>query len=775
MERIEKLTLEELIALGSGADAWHTKAFPLAGIPALQMNDGPHGLRKLIDDTELADNNRSVPATCFPTAVLSACSWDPALLEELGRAIGEEAAANGVGLLLGPGTNIKRNPLCGRNFEYFSEDPVLAGKLAAAFIRGVESTGVGACLKHFACNSQEYKRFNSDSVMDERTLREIYLSAFETAVKEGKPSALMCAYNKLNGEHCSDSRKLLTEILRDEWGFDGMVVTDWGAMNDRVLGYQAGCDLNMPGGTAYQEKETAEAVRAGVLDRELVRRSAERILRLADRAQAVQRSRPPFDAESHHALAGRIAVESAVLLKNKDAVLPISEKTDVLFIGPMAEQLRFQGGGSSHINPLRLSQIRELRPDVPFVMGCPLDGSSDKKLLQEAKKAAKKAGVPILFLGLPDIAESEGFDRVSMKMPEGYVQLIEAVAEVNPHTVVVLCCGSPVEMPWADRVKAILFAGLSGEAGAEAILDLLFGRANPCGKLAESWPLRYEDCVSSSFFGTGHKDAHYREGIYVGYRYYEKLGTEVRYPFGYGLSYTTFSYSHLKIEGDTVSCRVKNTGRMDGAETVQLYISPPEGRSCRAPFELKRFQKVFLKRGETKEVSFALDERCFSVWDGGWVVPAGTYGVHVGGSLRDLALHDRIEKNGVEWNGVTVPDWYFEPKGAPSHTDFEHLLGRPAAEKRAEKGCYTMDNTLVEMKEDSLTAKLLFSLIGMGMRKRSADKDSPEFQMALNSTLDAPLRSLQIFIGRRDLPFDALLALINGHAFEAVKLLRKHS
>lgn len=775
MERIKKLTLEEQIALGSGADAWHTKAFPAAEIPALQMNDGPHGLRKLVDDTELANNNKSVPATCFPTAVLSACSWDPALLEELGRAIGEEAAANGVGLLLGPGVNIKRNPLCGRNFEYFSEDPALAGKLAAAFIRGVESTGVGACLKHFACNSQEYKRFNSDSVLDERTLREIYLSAFETAVKEGSPSAIMCAYNKLNGEHCSDSKKLLTDILREEWGFDGMVVTDWGAMNDRVLGYQAGCDLNMPGGSAYQEKETAEAVKEGRLEKSLVERSAERILRLADRAQAVQKGRPPFDAQAHHALARRIAAESAVLLKNKDSILPISEKTDVLFIGPMAEQLRFQGGGSSHINPLSLSQIRGLRPDIPFVQGCPLDGSSDKKLLQEAKKAAKKAGIPILFLGLPDIVESEGFDRESMKMPVGYVELIDAVAEVNPHTVVVLCCGSPVEMPWADKVKAILFAGLSGEAGAEAILDLLFGKADPCGKLAESWPLRYEDCVSSGYYAAGHKDAHYREGIYVGYRYYEKSGREVRYPFGYGLSYTTFTYSNLKIAADTVTCRVKNTGKADGAETVQLYVSPPEGRSYRAPFELKRFQKVFLKRGESKEVCFHLDDRCFAVWDGGWIVPEGSYGVHVGGGLKDLSLHGSVEKKGVVWNGDSVPAWYLDPNGAPTHTAFEHLLGRPAAEIRARKGCYTMDNTLTEMKEDSLTAKLLSLLIARGMRKKNEDGDSPEFQMALNSTLDAPLRSLRIFFGRRELPFDALLAFINGHGIEALRLLRRRS
>ena len=775
MDSIRNMSLEDQIALCSGADSWHTKAIPDAGVPILCMSDGPHGLRKIREGAGMTDINDSVPATCFPAAVLSACSWDPQLLEEIGRSIGEEAAANGVGLLLGPGANIKRNPLCGRNFEYFSEDPVLTGKLAAAMIRGVESTGVGACLKHFACNSQEYKRFNSDSVLDDRTLREIYLSGFETAVKEGKPSAVMCAYNKVNGEHCSDSKTLLTDILREEWGFDGMVVTDWGAMNDRVRAFEAGCDLNMPGRSAYQEREAAAAVREGKLDRDSVIRSAERVARLALRAQRVQKERSPFDPASHHALAKRAAAESAVLLKNKDHILPIAKDLDVLFIGPMAAQLRYQGGGSSHINPISLRQVTELRPDIPWVQGCQFDGGSDKKLLQEAEKAAKKAGIAVLFLGLPDRYESEGFDRETMAMPEGYTELIERVSAINPHTVVVLCCGSPVETPWADKVKGILYMGLPGEAGAEAIVDLLFGDACPGGKLAESWPLRYEDCVSSGYYSGQHKDAHYREGIYVGYRYYQKAGLPVRYPFGYGLSYTNFSYSNLEIKGDTVSCRVKNIGKQDGTEVVQLYISPPEGMAYRAPMELKGFKKVRLKRGEAKTVCFELDERCFSVWQNGWIVPAGEYGVHVGGSSAELPLHGSIRRDGVSWDGTDCPDWYLNPVGVPSHIAYEHLLGRPVAEQRAQKGSFTMENTLNEMQEDSLAARLVTLAIDAYLAKANGgDRSSPEYRMALSTSADAPLRSLKIFLGKDCAAMDALLELSNGHFLRALrKLLTK--
>ena len=766
----DRMDLYTMIRLCSGADAWHTKSVPQAEVPILCMSDGPHGLRREREGAGVGAINDSLPATCFPTAVTTACSWDAELLEEIGKALGEEAASMGVGLLLGPGLNIKRNPLCGRNFEYYSEDPLLSGKLAAALARGVESKGVGACLKHFAANSQEYKRFNSDSVMDERTLREIYLRAFEIAVKEAKPSAVMCAYNKLNGEHCSDSRKLLTDILRREWGFDGMVVTDWGAMNDRVRGFEAGCDLVMPGGSDYQEREAEEAVLSGRLDIACVERSAERIARLAERAQAVQKTRPPFDARAHHALARRAAAESAVLLQNRDQLLPINEKYEVLFVGPMARSLRYQGAGSSHINPLDLKQPAELCPEVTVVDGCLPDGSADKKLLKEAVKEAKRGAVTVIFAGLPDQAESEGFDRESMALPKGFNQLINEISAVNPHTVVVLLCGSPVELPWADKVKSILYMGLPGEAGAEAAVDLLFGNACPCGKLAESWPLRCRDCVSAGYYAKDHKDAHYREGLYVGYRYYDKAGVPVRYPFGYGLSYTRFAYGAIRLEGDTVTCRVTNKGKRAGAEIVQLYVEAPEGRCYRPVRELKAFQKVFLKRGESKTLRFALDDRFFAVWQEGWIVPAGDYRVRIGGCSADLPLSVSVHRDGADWQGTAFPAWYLEPQGEPDETAFAQLLGRPAAEEERKKGSYTMDSTILEMQQDSLVMKLVYAVVKQAAASRlHLEKDSPEYRMAMSTAADAPLRALQQF-GYLDVSAaEALLAAANGHPAESLR------
>lgn len=767
------ISLEQKIALCSGADAWHTKAMPEAGIPALCMSDGPHGLRKVGKEATMENINKSLPATCFPTAVLSACSWDPELLEEIGRAIGEEAAAEGVGLLLGPGANIKRSPLCGRNFEYFSEDPYLSGKLAAAFIRGVQSTGVGACLKHFACNSQEYKRFNSDSVLDERTLREIYLSAFETAVKEGKPAAVMCAYNKINGLHCSDHRELLTDILRHDWGFDGMVVTDWGAMNDRVLAFEAGCDLNMPGGSGYQEREALQAVREGRLDPAAVSRSASRVAALAKRAQDVQEKRPSCDMAAHHALARRAACEAAVLLKNRNSILPLQEKYDLLFIGPMVRDLRIQGAGSSHIRPQTQTQICDLRPDIPWVQGCRPDGTRDGKLLIQAEKAAKNAGIPVIFAGLPDNCESEGFDRTSMAMPEGYNELIETVAAVNPHTVVVLISGSPVELPWLDKVKALLYMGLPGEAGAEAIVDLLFGAACPGGKLAETWPKRLEDVVCAPYYGGDRKDAHYREGIYCGYRYYLKAGVEPQFPFGFGLSYSVFSYSGLKISGDTVSVRVKNTGKREASETVQLYVTPPPGDAYRAPMELKAFQKVRLARGESRELRFTLDGRSFAVWQSGWILPSGDYGVHIGGSIDDLPLSATVRREGAEWKGTDCPAWYLHPVGTPSHIDFERLVGHPVTELPLKKGAFSMDNTVEEMRGQSLLAGLVYRVMEQRAANAGGGRKTPEYRMALSSMADAPLRSLKIFRSKPSVLTEFLLDLSNGRLGKAVSGLIK--
>ncbi|MBO5278645.1 MAG: glycoside hydrolase family 3 C-terminal domain-containing protein, partial [Lachnospiraceae bacterium] len=534
-------------------------------------------------------------------------------------------------------------------------------------------------LKHFAANSQEHLRFSSDSIMDERTLREMYLTGFEMAVKEAKPKAVMCAYNQINGEYCSDSYRLLTEILREEWGFEGMVVTDWGAMSDRIKGFQAGCDLSMPGGAAYMEREALEAVKAGKLSEADIDTCVERILRLIEKSEKI--SRKPVDMEANHALARRVAEESAVLLKNENHLLPLTEKKDVVWIGYMAEEIRYQGSGSSHINPWKMSNIVDIYPEIPYVQGCDVYGQTNEAMLTEAVSAAKKAKVAVVFAGLTDQYESEGFDRENMKMPEGHVKLIEAVAEANPNTVAVLFAGSPVEMEWADKVKSILYMGLPGQAGAEAAVSLLFGKAVPCGKLAETWAYKYEDCISSSYYVKGKKDAYYKEGIYVGYRYYSSVKKPVRYPFGHGLSYTTFAYSDLRIEGNKVFCTVTNTGNTSGKEIVQIYIAPPKGEFYRPALELKGFRKISLRPDEAKEVSFELNERSFAIWNEGWIVPGGNYRIYIGGGSEDLMLAGCIEKEKNRANAPKVPQWYFTLKGEPSHQDFEKLVGHEVTEK----------------------------------------------------------------------------------------------
>lgn len=763
---LQQMTLEDKIALCSGANFWQTKKYEQYGIPSLFMCDGPHGLRKQEDAADMLGVNKSRPATCFPAEVTTAGSWDPELLTEIGAAIGEEAKEQGVGLVLGPGANLKRNPLCGRNFEYFSEDPYLAGKLAAGFIRGAEAQGVGTSLKHFAANSQELSRFTSDSVMDGRTLRELYLTAFEIAVKEGKPSTVMCAYPKLNGTHCSDHKELLTDILRSEWGFDGMVVTDWGAMNDRIEGFRAGCDLNMPGGSDYMEKEVLQAVKDGILPERCVDDSARRVLKLVFRAAETLREKAACDYEAHHALAKRAAAEGAVLLKNENGILPLQPGEKIAVIGAMAKELRYQGAGSSHINPTKLPQPLELLPGAVYAPGCDEKGSTTDALLQEVQNAARKAETVVVFAGLPAQCESEGFDRDNLKMPEGHRKMIEAAAQANPNTVVVLLCGSVVECPWAEKVKAILYMGLPGQAGGEAIADLLYGRANPGGKLAESWPYRYEDVPSSGIYGKT-TDALYQEGVYVGYRYYDKAGVPVRWPFGYGLSYTEFSYSDLTVEEDTVTVAVRNTGKRAGAEVVQLYLAAPQEGLHRPVRELKGFQKVHLQPGESETVRFTLIDRNFAVWQDGWKVPGGTYTVCIGG------LTAEIKKSGDD---LPIPawqngSWYEHCTGKPNPADWEKMLGHSYTPPVLKKGSFTMDNTVMEMKDYSLVMKIMFKAVestvakGFGGKK---DYENPDFRMMMNASAGAPLRSMQISGGMKGGVLPGMLEMANGHFFRGI-------
>lgn len=770
---LQSMSLEDKIALCSGESFWETKAYEKYGIPALFMCDGPHGLRRQDREsgTDMLGVNQSRPATCFPPAVTTAGSWDPELLEEIGAAIGEEARDQGVGLVLGPGVNLKRNPLCGRNFEYFSEDPCLAGKLAAGFIRGVEAQGVGSSLKHFAANSQEKSRFISDSVMDQRTLRELYLTAFETAVKEGRPSTVMCAYPKLNGVHCSDNEELLTGILRREWGFDGMVVTDWGAMNDRVEGFRAGCDLNMPGGSAYMEKEVLQAVKAGVLPESAVDNSARRVLKLVFRAAETRNASITCDYAAHHRLAARAAGQGAVLLKNEGGILPLRDEQKTALIGYMAMEMRYQGAGSSHINPTSISQPLDHLPGAAYAAGCDARGDTTDALLAEAVRTAKEADTAVVFAGLPGRYESEGFDREDMKMPAGHLRMIEAVVNANPNTVVVLLCGCAVECPWADKVKAILYMGLPGQAGGEAVADLLYGRVNPSGKLAESWPLRYEDCPSAPFYGKT-KDALYMEGIYVGYRYYDKARKTVRWPFGYGLSYTTFDYSDLKADGRTVSVTVTNTGGLAGAEVVQLYVCPPANGIHRPARELKGFQKVFLQPGEARAVSFVLDDRAFAIWQDGWKIPAGTYEVEVGGSTAKFSV-DGETLPIPEWQAGS---WYETCSGVPTQAGWEFMMGRKYTLAPLRKGQFTMDNTVMEMKDYSFIMKIMFKFVeaaiakGFGGKK---DYEDPEFRMLMESSAGGPLRSMQISGGMKGGIFQGLLDMANGHFCKGIlKMIR---
>ena len=765
-EILQTLTLKEKIALCNGADFWHSKAMPEQGVPAITMSDGPHGVRYQSDAGDMLGVNRSQPATCFPTAVTSGATWDPDLLAAEGEAIGQEGLFYGVDVVLGPGVNIKRNPLCGRNFEYFSEDPCLAGAMGAAWVRGAQSTGIGTSLKHFAANNQEYKRFNGNSQVDERTLREIYLPAFETVVKQAQPETVMCSYPRINGVHASDNHWLLTDVLRREWGFQGMVVTDWGALCNRVKAMHAGCDLSMPGGSDYMEDWVEAAVQDGSLPESDVDACAARVIALALKSQTRPKGKP-FDREAHHALARRVAESGAVLLKNEDGILPLQAE-DVVLIGEMARTMRYQGSGSSHINPTRLISLCEAWPQAPFEPGCDTKGNVTEESLAQAAAAAKSAKVAVVCAGLPDLYESEGFDRETMAMPEGHVRLIETVAAANPNTVVVLFCGSAVETPWIDRVKAVLYMGLPGQAGGEAAAALLTGTANPGGKLTETWPLSYDQGPSRDTFGQ--KVTRYKEGLYVGYRYYDTAGVPVRFPFGYGLSYTRFAYSDLTVENRTVRVAVTNIGDCPGAEVAQLYIAPPRTGPYRPAKELKGFARVYLTPGESRTVDFPLDDRSFAIWSDGWKVPAGTYTLLVGSSSADIRLQQEIEVPGADLPAPArqAGSWYETLQGLPTDDEFAALYGSPLQDDPPlEPGRFSMEDSIMEMKDFSPLMMQAFrgteATIAQGFGGK-ADYSNPDFRMMIMSGADAPLRAAVLSSGG-SFPAAAaqgLLAAANG-------------
>lgn len=687
---LKELTLEEKCALLSGAETFKTRGMPKHGIPQIWLSDGPHGLRKQAGESDHLGLNPSVPATCFPTASAVANSWDAALGEEIGAALGEEAAAQEVSVLLGPGLNMKRNPLCGRSFEYFSEDPYLAGKLAAGYIRGIQSKGVAACPKHFAVNSQETRRMASDSIVDERTLREIYLTGFEIAVKEGHPRSIMSSYNLVNGTYANENKHLLMEILRGEWGFDGAVITDWGGSNDHALGVKNGSTLEMPAPGGDSVRELLAAVESGkISESDIDARLSELLPLVFDTKAALDAAPREFDAAAHHALARRAAEESLVLLKNEGALLPLAAGSKVAVIGDFAKNPRYQGAGSSMVNSTQVDVLLDKLIDselnvIGYQQGFDRHGKPDAALQKSACELATQADTVILCMGLDEIAESEGLDRSNLRLAQNQVDLLQAVAAVNPKIVVVLYSGSVVETPWLDNCQALLYAALGGQAGAGAVADALTGKVNPCGKLAETWPLAYADVPSAADFATRRKTVEYREGLYIGYRYFTTAEKAVRFPFGYGMSYTTFAYSDMAADEQGASLTVTNTGSVAGTEIVQLYIAKKNSELFRPAKELKGFARVTLAPGEKQRITIMLDDEAFRFWNvkaNRWEIEGGEYELLVGASVEDIRLCEKISVHGT----ATVHpyedrdlDCYY--KGDVLHVsdaDFEKLLGHP--------------------------------------------------------------------------------------------------
>lgn len=677
---VNELTLEEKASLCSGADFWHTKAIDRLNIPAAMVSDGPHGIRKqesLADHMGVAE---SIKAIGFPTASAMACSFDRDLLHKVGDALGEECVAEDLAVLLGPGINMKRSPICGRNFEYYSEDPVVAGELGAAFVNGVQEHGVGTSLKHFAANNQEWRRMSISAEIDERTLREIYLAAFETVVKKAQPWTIMCSYNRINGVYSCENDWLLNKVLRDEWGFEGLVMTDWGAMDERVPSLKAGLDLEMPDCHGETDKLIVKAVQSGELEESVLDTAVERILTMVDKYLTARKDIDPasmvhplpssvergYDVAAHHALARTTAEQSAVLLKNED-ILPLQKDKKIAFIGEFAKVPRIQGGGSSHINNTSVESALDAAGDsVSYAQGFHIDEeTTDETLLQEAITLAKESDVAVIFAGLPDSFESEGFDRTHLNMPANQNELIARISEVQPNVVVVLHSGSPIAMPWLDKVAGVLQMYLAGQASGGAAVNLLFGDATPCGKLAETFPLHLEDNPSYLNFPGNREKVCYQEGVFIGYRYYDKKKMDVLFPFGYGLSYTDFTYSNMKVtvngknaadvdvikETDeiVVSADITNTGNCDGAEIVQLYIKNPVVYEIRPEKELRDFAKVFLKAGETKTVTFMLNARAFSYYETrihDWYAESGDYEILLASSSRDIRLQYTVSITG---------------------------------------------------------------------------------------------------------------------------------
>lgn len=756
---ISQMTLKEKASLCSGKDFWHLKSIERLGLPEIMVCDGPHGLRKQNAENKKVGIGNSYPATCFPTAVTTACSWDRDLIYKMGQALAEECLQHGVSVLLGPGVNMKRSPLCGRNFEYFSEDPELAGEMGAAFIAGVQSKGIGTSLKHFAGNSQEMKRMTSNSIIDERALREIYLRAFEKAVKKSQPWTVMNAYNLLNGTYCSENDWLQNKVLRNEWGFKGAVVSDWGAVNDRVAGLNAGNDLEMPSSGGVNDAKIVEAVKCGVIDETTLDERVDKLIDIILKGAANKKLGYKFDVKAHNLLSRQIAEQSMVLLKNDGNILPLKrvEGEYVAVIGAFADNPRYQGAGSSIINPTMIDSGRRAFNNSPisvkFADGYDRSGKrkNEDAYITEACNLAKNASKAVVFIGLTDDYESEGFDRSTMKLPDGHNRLVEAVSRVNDNVIVVLEGGSPVEMPWADDVKAILNAYLGGQSVAPAIVDVLTGKANPCGKLAETYPVCLKDTPTSFRYPDSKEDVQYRESIFIGYRYYDKVGRNVRFPFGFGLSYTSFEYSDIKLkkknltkgEGAKVTFTIKNTGDVAGSEIAQVYVAKPESKIFRAPKELKGFVKIHLDPGEEKKVTVELDDRAFAFWNTAtedWCVESGEYKILVGASSRDIRLEAAAKMKSED--DETIVDLresagvYFDGDPARAREDdFKVIYGGEF--KLAPEITSDSLNNSIERSKDKGLAKFIYNTVDLAMKPKGGVGSS----MITNTIMQTPIRN----------------------------------
>ncbi|GHU71088.1 glycosyl hydrolase [Clostridia bacterium] len=736
------LTLAEKASLCSGGTFWDTTAIPSKGVPSIMMTDGPHGLRKQAGGADHLGLNDAVQATCFPTAAAIACSWDPELMRRIGAAIGEECQAENVGVILGPGANIKRSPLCGRNFEYFSEDPYLTGQMAAAHIAGVQSQGIGASLKHFAVNNQETRRMTINAEVDERTLREIYLAGFETAVKASKPWTVMCAYNQVNGEFCAQNKRLLTSILRDEWGFDGVVVSDWFATRERDDCLKAGLDLEMPTSVGVGAAKIIEQVNNGSLSINMLDKAVERILTIVFKAVDAHKQNAAYDKDAHHALACETASESIVLLKNDNNILPINNSASVAVVGAFAKSPRYQGAGSSRINASRVSipydEIINAASgaNVTYCEGYSLDGKGDAaQMISEAVSAAKSAHVCIIFAGLPDSDDSEGKDREHVRLPDDQNALIDAVITAQPRTIVVLMNGSAVELPWADKSAGILEAYLAGQASGKAIADILFGAVNPSGKLAETFPVKLNDTPCYLNFPGDASRVEYREGIFVGYRYYDTAGIKPRFPFGFGLSYTMFEYSDITLSANeildtdslTVSVKVKNIGSVAGKEIVQLYVNDAESSVLRPCKELKGFVKLTLQPGETGKATFILNKRSFAFYDKAlkdWRVETGLFNILIGASSEDIRLSAPVQVNTTT----------------------------------SVKKCFTLDSTLYDIRNEPAAAPLLQSLFSSAQGETMLGMDADAVMLSIKVRSLAALSMTPI--SERSVTIEQLAAMV---------------